>query len=139
MATRLLLLAACVCAVGITAFAQVPIQPDSAQVLLYFPHLADGGPPSRQWPTTFKLVNPNQFSVNVTLKLYDDGGRSLSLDFGTGPSSQITASLPALGSRVFRSKIVSQNTVTGWARGFASSPIQATVAFREIENGKPNH
>ena len=57
----LLLLSGC-------ALAQVTtFYPEDSQVLLYFPHLADGGTRVQQWQTTFLFVNPSTTSTAVVL------------------------------------------------------------------------
>src|SRR5437870_9225072 len=82
--------------------------PETGQVNLYFPHLADGGPRSQQWQTKLTFVNPNNSAVNVSMNFYSDSGGPLNLNFGSGPVSQYSFTMPPLGSRVFRSRVTSQ-------------------------------
>ena len=71
--------------IWITTFcilASAQVIPQSAHVNLYFPQLADGGPPESQWQTTFIFSNANLKSVSVVLVFNNDNGDSLALDFG---------------------------------------------------------
>src|SRR5437016_5211065 len=68
--------------------------PDSAQVDLYFPQFADGGPVSGQWQTIFTFSNPNTTAISLTLYLLGNNGQPLQMDFGTGMASQFSLSVP---------------------------------------------
>ena len=82
------------------------IEPDSAQVDLYFPQLADGGSRAQQWQTSLLFLNPSTTSsASVTIDILGNNGQPLDLDFGSGPSSTLNFILPPQGSRAFRSKI----------------------------------
>ena len=114
------------------------IVPQSAHVNLYFPQLADGGPRAQQWQTIFSFNNPNlSKSAAVLLEILGNHGRPMALDLGSGLASRHSFVIPPLGLRVLRSRIASSSIVTGWAVAFASLPVQATVAFRQLENGVP--
>lgn len=117
-------------------FGAAQIEPDSAQVLQYFPQLADGGTRAQQWQTTFVFVNPSVTSTaGVILNIYDNNGSPLGLDLGSGLSSTLKFSIPPQGSRQFRSKMASAQIVTGWAEAIATVPVQATVLFTTFVNG----
>src|SRR5258708_23371033 len=111
--------------------------PEAAQVFLYFPHLADGGPPVQQWQTKLSFVNTNTVTVNVLVTFLADDGGPVRLDCGTGASNQFSFAIPANGSRVFRSRAASPATATGWAVAFTNLPVQGTVSFRAMANGVP--
>jgi hypothetical protein len=118
------------------AFGQ--FEPDSAHVFLYFPQLADGGDRNQSWETSFVLHNSNNFySVNCQIEIYDDNGRPLKLDLGNGAAGTHTVLIPPLGRRTLRSRIASSSIQTGWAVAVCPLPIQGTVLFRAIENGRP--
>src|SRR5262249_28215762 len=91
-----------------------------------------------QWQSKLNFLNTNTTDVNVILNFHADNGRTLRLDFGSGPVSQLSFSIPAFGSRVFRSRIASPSVTTGWASGAASLPVQAVLTFRAIQNGIPS-
>jgi Zn-dependent protease with chaperone function len=110
--------------------------PQTAQSVLYFPHLADGGPAAGQWQTRFTFINPNASSAAVTLSLYADSGTSLALNFGSGMVTTVTFNVAANGTYVLTSKMASSTVQTGWAKALASLPLQANVAFRSYQNGK---
>ncbi len=112
--------------------------PESANVFLYFPQLADGGPRAQQWQTSLRVLNPNPATVSVVIDFFTDAGGPLKLDFGSGAASKLTFSVPPFGAREYRSKIVSPDTVIGWAFGSASLPVQANIAYRAILNGTPS-
>src|SRR5260370_19626545 len=79
------------------------LAPEAAHVLMYFPQLADGGPPEGQWQTRLTFINPNPTGVSATIAFHSDSGAPLALDFGDGSKSQIDFSIPANGTRVFSS------------------------------------
>lgn len=113
-------------------------EPGSAHVNLYFPQLADGGNFAQRWQTRFEFFNPHEsLPANVILTIIDGNGRLLPLDFGSGPGSRFSFTLPPRGSRTLRTTGTSPNTVVGWAFASASLPVQATVLFRAIEQGVP--
>jgi hypothetical protein len=64
--------------------------PESAQVNLYFPQLADGGSRAQQWRTKLTFVNPNNEAASVILQFFGDDDGPLGLDFGGGKSSQLS-------------------------------------------------
>ncbi len=117
-----------------SAFAQ--LLPVSAHAVLYFPHFADGGSPAQQWQTTFTFVNPSSSPVDAQLNLLDNDGQPLALDLGSGLTGALNFTVPANGLQIFRSRIASPSIVTGWAFAIATYPLDATVAFRAIANGK---
>jgi hypothetical protein len=117
-----------------SAFAQ--LLPVSAHAVLYFPHFADGGSPAQQWQTTFTFVNPSSSPVDAQLNLLDNDGQPLALDLGSGLTGTLNFTVPANGLQIFRSRIASPSIVTGWAFAIATYPLDATVAFRAIANGK---
>ena len=121
------ILLTCLC-----AFGQIP---SSAHTDLYFPQLADGGDAAQQWQTTFTFVNPCLSEARVRLFLFDNDGKPLAMDLGNGLAADHTFTVPAGGSRVLRSKIASSAIQVGWAIARSSVPLQATVAFRVLENG----
>lgn len=125
------------CLLLVVALALAQLQPQSAHVNLYFPQLADGGSFEAQWQTTFTFVNPNTSPAHVLLQLFDDNGAPLALDLGAGASSRHEFAIPPWGVRILRSRVASSRIVVGWARAFASVPVQATVAFRAINRGVP--
>jgi hypothetical protein len=117
-------------------FVTAQIEPDSAQVDLYFPQLADGGTRARQWQTSFYFVNPSTTSsASVVVDILGNDGQPLQLDLGSGPSSSFTFTIPPQGSRIFKSKIASPQIITGWAVGAATIPLQASVVFTSFQNG----
>lgn len=108
--------------------------PETAQTDIYFPHLANGGPAYAQWQSRFTFINPNATAATVTMYLFGDSGAALSLDFGSGPTSAPTFTVPPNGTYVLQSQI-GPVTTTGWAYASATLPVEATVAFRLIHNG----
>lgn len=112
------------------------IEPSTAQVNLYFPQLADGGPRSQQWQTSFVFLNPSTTSVaGVVLLIYNNDGSPLTMDFGSGANSQFNFAIPPQGTVVLRSRMLSSQTVTGWAQAAASIPVEGTVLFTDFTNG----
>jgi Zn-dependent protease with chaperone function len=85
--------------------------------------------------------------VHLCESKYDDTGDSypkhilcngapLSLNLGSGINSSFEFTIPANGSKIFRSTIASSQIVTGWAVATATLPLQATVLFTNFVNGK---
>jgi hypothetical protein len=111
--------------------------PQSAHVNLFFPQLADGGPPQSQWQTTFLFSNPGLSVAHVDVLFYGNDGQPLALDFGNGPVTELDLEIPSRGSRLIRSRVASPTTVVGWALALSDIPVQGTLEFRTIENGVP--
>jgi hypothetical protein len=121
---------------GYTSAQITAFYPEDSQVLLYFPHLADGGTRTQQWQTSFMFVNPSTTTTAlVVLDIFGNDGNPLSLNVGLGLASSVTFSIPPLGSRTLRSLIASPSIQTGWALAASTSPLQATVLFTELQNG----
>ena len=113
---------------------------EDAQVISYLPQLADGGPASQQWITSFTFVNPHEtYSVAVAVFLYANNGGALLLDFGAGPVSTFTVTIPPQGTVVFTSRGTSSVTTvtTGWAIASSTLPIQAVIQYRYSVSGIP--
>jgi hypothetical protein len=113
------------------------MQPQSAHVNIFFPHLADGGPASQKWQTTFTFVNTGLTGASVELNLFANDGSPLQLDFGDGPASRFEFEIKAGGTRILRSRSASDNIVVGWAAAVSNVPVMGTVAYRYFENGVP--
>ena len=109
-----------------------------SQVLSYLPQLADGGPTSQRWVTSFTFVNPHfTLSASGVVSLYADNGTPLLLDFGGGAVSSFAFTIPPQGTVVFTSRGASPSIVTGWATAASTLPIQAVVQYRYSVNGVP--
>src|SRR5438552_16667202 len=106
---------------GATLLAQ--FDPEGAQVISYFPQLADGGPASQQWVTSFIFANPHfSLALSGSVFLYDDSGKELRMDFGNGPVSTFDFFIVPQGSATFTSTGASAATVIGWAEAISSLP-----------------
>ena len=117
-----------------TLFGQ--FDPQGAQVISYIPQLVDGGGSAQQWVTSLTFVNPNQsFSAAGTVYIYGDDGNPLSLNFGTGPLSSFSFSVPAQGTATFKSAGTSAKMVGGWAIVRSTLPIEAVAQFGYSING----
>ena len=133
MFTRAAILAIC-----LSHSCMAQFDPQGAQVISYFPHLADGGPASARWTTLLTLLNPNQsMSAAVAVQFYADNGGPLALNFGNGSVSSFTTTIAPQGSVTFKSTGASPNTVTGWAVVVSTLPIQGIVQFNLSSNGLP--
>jgi Zn-dependent protease with chaperone function len=119
------------------ALSGAQMQPQSAHVNLYFPHLADGGPASQKWQTTFTFVNTGLTDASVELALFKDDGSALQLDFGNGATSDLRFDVKAGGTRILRSLSGSNSIVTGWAAAMSDVPVMGTVAYRYFDGGAP--
>jgi hypothetical protein len=114
------------------------LDPEDSQVISYLPQLADGGPASQKWITSFTFTNPHsKYRAAVILEIYDSNGQSLALDFGAGAKSQFnftlgpgaTTSLTSLGS--------SPTPKQGWAIALSSLPLETVAQYRFYVNGVP--
>lgn len=114
------------------------LEPDTADVNLYFPQLADGGDQVQTWQTSFVFTNSNpSLPALCILSTLNDSGGPLALDLGTGLQSRQSFTIPPLGRTTLRSRMASPSVVTGWAYAACSLPVQGTVLFRQILNGVP--
>ena len=78
-------------ATGLPLAAQ--LDPEDAQVISYFPQLADGGDASQQWSTALTFVNPHGWiPAAATAWFYGNDGKPLMLDLGAGPVSTFLSS-----------------------------------------------
>ena len=121
-----------------TATAQTSLVPQNAQSVLYFAHLTEGGPDANNfWQATFAFVNTNQVPANLSLSFYNDQGTPMMLDFGSGAVSSISAVVPAMGSRIFRSQLTNKGPqpVWGWAAGQSDVPMMGQLNYRSMTNG----
>ena len=121
---------------SLSAFGQM--LPESANVNLYFPQLADGGDPAARWQTTFIFHNPDA-STNSTVDIFllDNEGNNLLIDFGAGAASYHSFTLTPRATKVLRSVSRSTTMVVGWAIAESSIPVQATLFYRLFVNGLP--
>jgi hypothetical protein len=111
--------------------------PRNAQSVLYFPHLNEGGPNSNNfWQVTFTFVNSNPVAANLSVSFYNDDGSSMMIDFGSGPVASITATVPPLGSRMFRSQLTHKTLVWGWASGQSDAPVFCQLNYRNMMSGQ---
>jgi len=110
------------------------VTPSSASSQLYFAHLADGG----GWATSLFFSNPNQLlAATVNVSFYSDGGQPLQLDFGAGPITTLTLTVPAGGGQTVTSSGAGTTPANGWAYATSSIPLIGTLMYRAVLNGKP--
>ena len=120
----------------LTPILNAQFDPEGAQVISYFPHLADGGPAAQKWLTSLTFVNPHSsFTTAGTAYFFGNDGKPLALDFGKGAAPSFSFTIPAQGSVTFTTTGASPNTVVGWAIVSSSLPIQGVVLFRFAVNG----
>ncbi len=113
--------------------------PREAQSVLYFPHINEGGPDTNNfWQMTFTFVNANAVPANMSVSFYNDDGSPMMVDFGSGPAASISATIPPLGSRVFRSQLTHKTLVWGWAAGQSDAPVLCQLNYRNMQNGQVN-
>ena len=125
-------------ALMLTAPALAQFDPEDAEVISYYPHVADGGPVSQRWTTTVTLVNPHStFLASGTVYLYDDNGKPMFLDFGAGPQSSLYFAIPAQGRVQFTSTGAAPNIVVGWAMVTSTLPVQGVLRLVFSANGVP--
>jgi hypothetical protein len=112
--------------------------PQGSQVISYFPHLVDGGPPANLWITSLTFVNPHlSTSAAAYVSFYDDNGNPLRLDFGDGATSTINFTVPPQGTATLTSKGASATTVEGWALVIATLPLEGVVQYAFSSGGNP--
>jgi hypothetical protein len=103
----------------------------------YFPQLADGGTDAQRWTTNLTIINTNAASTLAAINLYGDDGNPLALDFGNGPVSSFSITIPAYGSVTYKSAGTSPTTVTGWATLSSLLPLDGVIQFSYSTNGVP--
>jgi Peptidase family M48 len=127
-----------ICALILSSALWAQFDPQGAEALSYFPHLADGGSAVQHWTTALTFVNPHEsFVANGRAYFYGNDGSPLALDFGKGRATTLDFSLPPQGSATFVSASTSQDIVVGWAVVASTLPIQGVVQFRFSINGVP--
>ena len=110
------------------------LAPSAASSQIYFAHLADGA----NWTTSLFFSNPNQMlAATVNVSFYSDAGQPLELDFGAGPVSTLTLTLPAGGMQTVTSKGAGSKTNNGWAYAASTIPLMGTLKYRYTSNGTP--
>jgi hypothetical protein len=110
------------------------LAPTAASSQLYFAHLADGA----NWTTSLFFSNPNQLmAATVNVSFYSDAGLPLQLDFGSGPVSTLTLTVPAGGVQTVTSKGAGTTTNNGWAHASSTIPLMGTLKYRFTSNGTP--
>ena len=113
--------------------------PASSDAVFYVAHVADGGPQSDKFTTTFRIVNPTAL-INLavaagTLWFFDPQGSPLPLDFGNGAVSSLQVSIPAQGSIQLKTTGASSILRTGSVVGAFDSPVMAVAEFQDSRNG----
>jgi hypothetical protein len=122
----------------LAASALAQFDPEDAEVISYYPHVADGGPVGQNWITAFRFANPHPTSfASGTAYFYDNSGRPLSLDFGNGPVSSVYFAAPPQGTAEFKTIGAPPVLVTGWAMVVSTLPVQGMVRLRFSVNGVP--
>ena len=119
--------------------AQPSLVPRNAESVLYFPHLAEGGPDANNcWQVVFNFVNTNNIPANLSMSFYNDDGSPMMLDFGSGPTGSLSAVIPPMGSQTFRSQLTHQGPqgVMGWAAGQSDAPVFGQMNYRNLANGQ---
>lgn len=136
MTLRSVLLAAIAFALPSLVWAQ--LDPEGVQVVSYFPQIADGGSAAQNWTTSFTLVNPHgSISANAILFVYGSDGKPLPLDFGSGPTSQVTFTIAPQGTATFTSSGAASDVRTGWAMVASSLPLEGVAQYRYSVKGVP--
>lgn len=105
-------------------------QPASAHVNLYFPQIADGQFDGGRWQTSITLVNFNSSEVSASIRLFDDNGGPMNVDFGAGPQAVHTVRIPPSGALTLDARPASVPVRSGWARVYASLPLMGSASFR---------
>jgi hypothetical protein len=105
----------------------------------FFPQVADGGPASQKWTTSFTFISASSsLSDPVTVSFFGNDGSPLALDFGQGPVSSTVIALPPVGAVTIKSLGASSTTVTGWAVAqFSYTTTIAQAMFMFTSNGVP--
>ncbi len=94
---------------------------------LAFPQIADGGN-GASWRTTFNLANRSTVPSSATISFWNDDGSPLALSIQGQASSQLTVSLPALGTL----KIQTEGggaLKTGWALVQSDQSLSGVAIF----------
>jgi hypothetical protein len=129
---------AIVCAISIllgAAPAVAQFQPESANVNLYFPHLASGGPPANQWQTVLVFANPSAATAHVQIQFFADDGSPLNLNFGGGTASSISGITIPPGGLTVLTGVPGPQTTGGSAFAFSDVPVTGQILFRWFQNG----
>lgn len=110
--------------------------PESAHVNLYFPHFVFGGPPQNEWIAKISLLNPTSADATVRLFFFAEDGKSMAVDFGNGPQSNIVIPLASREAATLKSLVSSDNLSSGWAYGYADTPIMSHISLTYSQQGR---
>lgn len=105
---------------------------------LYIAHIADGGPATSRWTTQFRFVNSGILTgapAKGTLYFYADDGSPFPVDFGSGPATVFSISIPVGGSARAETTGAASGLREGFVRMVFDSPVQVTAEFRNFQNG----
>lgn len=102
-----------------------------------FPQIADGGGASQRWISTLTLANPRTFSVTYAVYFFDNAGNYLPIDFGYGPTSQFTVTVPPVGTVTYRSTGAPAQLHIGWVLIISQNEIVSTLLYEFTANGVP--
>lgn len=115
---------------AVNAWGQGQIKPANSHVNMYFPQLADGGPVAGRWQTAFTFVNSSSLTARIELRLYDNAGKPMTIDFGNGAFSTHIIRVPGFGSKLLSSRMGSETLKVGWAVAYADTSVLASASFR---------
>jgi len=117
---------------------QAQLIPKSAETDFYFAHITDGGTNVERWTTQFRFVNADSIDTGSTsgiLYFVGQDGQSLLLDFGNGPRSSLSITIPYLGAVVLETRGNANPLRAGFVYASFDAPVQATAEFRIWRGG----
>jgi len=88
------------------------------------------------WTTGIFAVNTGTSQANFSIAFRDDSGDALALPFASATTSNLTGTLPALGSAYYETGNPSGALISGWGQVASDPSIVIQALFRENSSGK---
>ncbi len=87
------------------------------------------------WTTGIFAVNTGTSQANFSIAFRDDSGNPLALPFASGTTSNLTGTLPALGSAYYETGNPAGGLISGWGQVSSDPSIVIQALFRENSSG----
>ena len=117
-----------------TSLEQNALIPEKAASVSYFPWIADGQvSPIEYWQLVITATYTSVADQGVILTFYKADGTPFALDFGSGPSSQVSIGGGPAATTVLTST-AAESFTGGWASAVGSAPFFIRIEYRDYVN-----
>jgi len=116
-----------------TSLTSLPAAPEAVSSLpwsnLTFARIGDGLIGPYRFQTSIVLLNNSTNPVTTTLETLSEAGTPASLNWGSGPVTSVSVSVPAGGAAELNSSGGNNPAVVGWVRTSSTGPIAGSALF----------